>query len=152
MSDPEDVTIKEGDAEWASLRQGYLGGLLEDFIFTGDYQKLREYVKEGGDLDVGATDKGWIREIVTDMMGPDFAENPKGNKDAEMITFYMAVCARMMSVSYQTLVKRNTVSAATRYVAANHRPHPIEFKTAEKQYSEGRKRFIDKFDKPWIET
>ncbi len=38
------------------MRFEYLMGLLEEFLLTGDYFKLRKYVKEGGNIDKIATD------------------------------------------------------------------------------------------------
>jgi len=152
MKTPKIEKVAKGTAEWAYLRQNYLDALMEAFLLAGDNAKLREYVREGGDLDKGSTDTFKLREIVSDMMEPDFAENPKGKKSPEMISFYLAVCGRILSVGYQDTDKRNTVSAATKFVAENLKPHPIEFKTAEKQFAEGRNRFIEKFGKPWIET
>ena len=152
MKEPKIETTDEGTAEWSYLRQNYLDGLMEAFILTNDYSKLRKYIEEGGDIDAGRTDTFDLRKIIVEIMDPDFSENPKGSKDAEMVFFYLAVCEKLLSQNYQHPNKRNTIRAATKFVAENHKPHPIEFKTAENRYAEGRKRFIEKFGKPWTET
>jgi hypothetical protein len=151
MGKPTIETIEAGTPEWDSLRESYLWAALESYFITGDYTELRRYVREGGDLDVAISDTYKLRELVAEMMGPGSPKHPTGRKDSEMIAFYLKVRERIRYLKYQDADNRNTVRAATKFVAENHKPHPIEFRTAEKRYLEGRKRFINNLGEPWAE-
>ena len=138
--------LKEGDPQWDAMQQGYLDELAENFIFTNDFEKLREYVREGGDID-----EHGFRDIVATMMEPDFKENATGNKDGEMISFYMAVRQTMKSMAKRNPSKKPSIRAATLKAGKDRKPRPLEEKAAENQYAQGKKRFIEKFKKPYLE-
>ena len=115
MTKPEGVTVKEGDPEWAALREGYLDGLLEDLFFTGDHEKLRTYIEEGGDLD-----QEWIRNVLAKNHAKTIPGKKGGPKDVKNIRFYLDVELYLLSEQSKCPGKKQNLAAALRDVGKNN--------------------------------
>ena len=83
--EPKTITLREGDAGYDALRQDYLQGILEEFVLTGDHEKLRLFLSEGGDIDGGKTDQQWIRELIAENYAKAIPGNKGGPKDTDNI-------------------------------------------------------------------
>jgi hypothetical protein len=152
--EPKTITIKEGDDQYEALRHDYLGGLIQEFVLTGDHEKLKLFVSEGGDIDSGTTDNQWIRELLAENYFKEIPGKKGGPRDTENIKFYMDVERYLLGKKWSSPKKKRNLAAALRQVGKD-RIEPGELddravKRADKTFRKGKKLFIARCGRPYI--
>ena len=162
FKEPRPLTPEEEIERDKTLYFDYLDGLWQEFFFTGDLEKLAEFVKKGGDID-----EFGLREAIAEMIMAEPVKNPGGAIDHINIAFYMAVCGRMNSFRIKT-VKGEPASETsvdplslseqksqlehvkkTPAINALAEEWGIERPTAWTRYEKGKKLFIQNFGRTW---
>lgn len=143
VKEPQVVTISADDDQYSALRHDYLEGLIQDFVFTGDPEKLRLFVSEGGDIDGGTTDQQWIRELLAENYVKALTGKKGGPKDIDNIKFYMDVERYLLVEKLRKPKKKKNLAAALRQVGKD-RIEPGELddravKRADKAFRKGKK-------------
>jgi len=151
-------TPEQQAAQDQALWEERLHEIYERYFYTGDANALASFIRAGGDLDHYEL----RNEIAERVAGTkEMKSNRGGPKDERNLTLYLDVCNHMMSERASNPKKRKNLSDAIRQVCSISQPNTdadydikAEYRRlldgSTKRFNKGKKLFIQRFGKPWI--